>query len=98
MVYEIKGTKQFNQWLKGLKDRATKSKVLARLARVENGNFGDHQPLSKELFELRLFFAGGLRIYYTIRNGEIVLLLNGGGKSSQSKDIEKAKTLLSELE
>ena len=87
MVYEIKGTKQFNQWLKGLKDRATKSKVLARLARVENGNFGDHKPISKELFELRLFFAG-----------ESVLLLNGGGKSSQSKDIEKAKTLLSELE
>ncbi len=98
MVYEIQSTKQFNQWFKGLKDPVTKRKVLARLARIENGNFGDHKSIGGELSELRLFFGGGLRIYYTVRNGKIVLLLSGGDKTSQSKDIEKAKTLLSELE
>ncbi len=54
--------------------------------------------LAETLSELRLFFGGGLRIYYTVRNGKVVLLLSGGDKLSQSKDIEKAKTLLSELE
>ncbi len=93
--YEIHSTKAFNQWFKSLKDPVAKRKVLAR---IENGNFGDHQSVSGELSELRLFFGGGLRIYYTIRNGRMVLLLGGGDKSTQSRDIEKAKTLLSELE
>ena len=98
MGYEISSTPVFDKWLKGLKDRTTKNKVLARLDRIENGNFGDFKPLGNALFELRFFFGGGLRIYYTILNGRVVLLLNGGDKSSQTKDIEKAKQILDEVE
>lgn len=86
------------KWLKGLKDRSTRNKVLARIDRVQNGNFGDFKSLDDNLFELRFFFGGGLRIYYTIRNRQIVLLLNGGSKSSQSRDIEKARQIIQELE
>jgi len=98
MSYEITTTAIFDRWFKGLKDRSTRNRVLARFVRLENGNFGDCKSLNNELFELRFFFAGGLRIYYTIRDGQIVLLLSGGDKSSQSKDIETAKQMLAELE
>lgn len=98
MRYELSSTSHFDKWLKGLKDRVTKNKVLARLARVENGNFGDFKKLNGNLFELRLFFGGALRIYYTIRNERVVLLLVGGDKSSQSRNINKARQMLNELE
>ena len=71
--------------------------MLARIDRVQNGNFGDFKSLGGNLFELRFFFGGGLRIYYTVRNHQVILLLNGGNKSSQSKDIEKAKQMIQEL-
>jgi putative addiction module killer protein len=98
MKYEIISTDTFNRWFAKLKDPTTKQKVLARLARVENGNFGDFKSITNDLFELRLFFGSGLRIYYTIQNNRFVLLLSGGDKSSQTKDIEKVKQLLNELE
>jgi len=94
MPYEIASTDFFEKWLNGLKDRSTKNKILSRLARIENGNFGDHKQLGSDLFELRFFFAGGFRIYYTIQNRTLVLLLVGDDKSSQSKDIEKAKLII----
>lgn len=98
MKYEITSTSFFDKWLKGLKDRTTRNKVLARIDRVQNGNFGDYKSLGNNLFELRFFFGGGLRIYYTIHNHQVVLLLNGGSKSSQSRDIEKARQMIQELE
>lgn len=98
MKYELQSTKTFNNWLASLKDKTIKNKLLSRLARVENGNFGDTKALDSGLFELRFFFGGGLRIYYTLRNQQVVLLLTGGDKSSQDKDIEKAKTILDNLE
>ena len=98
MKYELNSTKTFNKWFGSLKDSVTKRKILARLARAENGHFGDFKQVNAGLFELRFFFGGGLRIYYTIRDNRIILLLVGGDKSSQRSDIEKAKHLLAELE
>lgn len=98
MNYEITSTYSFDKWLKGLKDRTTRNKVLARIDRIQNGNFGDFKPLGDNLFELRFFFGGGLRIYYTIRDHQVVLLLNGGSKSRQSRDIERARQMIQELE
>lgn len=80
-----------------LKDKGVKNKLLARLARIENGNFGDSKTISANLHELRMTFGGGLRVYYTINGGTVVLLLAGGNKASQSRDIETAKTILSNL-
>ena len=98
MVYSIETTDEYDKWFTKLKDTLGKIKILARLARVENGNFGDHKQLGDELFELRMFFGPGYRIYYTIREGRIVLLLVGGDKSTQKKDIKKAEALLEKLE
>lgn len=98
MKYEIATTESFDKWLKGLKDRTTRNKVLARIDRMQNGAFGDFKSLGDNLFELRFFFGGGLRIYYTIRHHQVVLLLHGGIKSSQSRDIDRAKQMIQELE
>lgn len=98
MRYRLQSTEQFDRWLAGLKDFSVKTKILARLSRIENGNFGDCKQIAPGLFELRFFFGSGLRIYYTIRDGQVVFLLVGGNKSSQKRDIEKAAGLLRELE
>ncbi len=98
MKYRIAAADSFNQWFKRLKDTAIKQRILARFARIENGNFGDFKRVDTDLFELRFFFGGGLRIYYTIRDERIVLLLKGGDKSNQNKDIQQAKQFLDELE
>ena len=90
-------TKQFNLWLSALKDKKAVTRIMARLYRVELGNFGDHKKITCELSELRFFFSSGYRIYYTIKNNEIVLLLQGGDKSSQSKDIKKPLTMINSL-
>ena len=98
MKYELRSSKQYDKWFAKLKDSSIKIKVLARLDRVENGNFGDFKQIGSNLFELRFFFGSGLRIYYTIQEGRVLFLLAGGDKSTQSKDIERAAELLNELE
>jgi putative addiction module killer protein len=98
MTYTLRSTKQFSKWLNKMRDQASKQKVLARLERIKNGNFGDYKQISPNLFELRFFFGGGLRVYYTIRDSQVILLLIGGDKSSQSSDIEKARKMLDEME
>ena len=98
MSFELRSTKQFDKWLNKLKDISVKTRVLARLSRVESGNFGDHKKIQTNLFELRFFFGSGLRIYYTIQGRQIIILLVGGNKSTQAKDIEKANDLLAELQ
>lgn len=98
MSYQLHATKEFDKWLRKLKGRSTKMNILARLDRMENDNFGDYKQIQADLFELRFFFGGGLRIYYTIRDNRIILLLVGGNKSSQQRDIQKAQSMLFELE
>ncbi len=98
MRYTLESTAEYNRWFSKLKDPTTKGRILARLNRIENGNFGDHKTITKNLFELRLFFGPGWRIYYTLKNNTIVLLLTAGEKTSQTKDIAKAIELKSKLE
>ena len=96
MRYQIETTEIFDRWLMRLKDKKTISRILARIYRFEQGNMGDHKNIATNLFEARLFFGPGYRIYYTIRDDVIMLLLCGSDKSSQSRDIEKARQLLEE--
>ncbi len=98
MKYKIESTKQYDKWFAKLKDSLVKVRVLARLSRIENGNFGDFKQISSSLFELRFFFGTGLRIYYTIQSDMVVILLVGGDKSSQEKDIANATKSLAKLE
>ena len=98
MKYKLRSTKQYNKWFSKLKDTTVKIRILARLTRLENGNFGDFKQISPSLFELRFFFGAGLRIYYTIQDSKVIFLIAGGDKSNQEKDIEKVVGLLKKLE
>lgn len=95
MNYEIITSTLFDDWLKSLDNKNT-ARVLARLDRVEHGNFGDYKRLTEDIYELRLFFASGYRIYYTLQSNKIVILLCAGNKNTQKRDIKKAKELCKE--
>ena len=97
MNYEIQPTSIFDKWFSKIKDESTKYRLEARLSCLTKGNFGDATPVASSLFELRFFFGGGFRIYYTMADGKIILLLCGGNKSTQSSDIEQAIVLLEKL-
>ena len=83
------------EWLDSL-DKTIKARIQSRLTRLIENNFGDHKKIDSEISELRLHFGSGYRIYYSEIDNIIVLLINGGDKSSQSKDIRKAKNILHE--
>ena len=85
------GKAPFSQWLSSLHDRKTRVRILMRLNRVRLGNFGDCKSIGEGLFELRMTFGPGYRVYFARAGKEIILLLGGGDKNTQSKDIENAK-------
>jgi len=85
------GHEPFVQWLESIVDITVRYRVIARLNRVEVGNFGDHASVGGGVFELRLQFGPGYRIYYGEDGNQIVILLCGGSKKGQNKDIRKAK-------
>ncbi len=85
----------FIEWLNSL-DKSIKFRVQSRLTRLLENNFGDCKKIDNEISELRMKFGSGYRIYYTEVDNVIVLLINGGDKSTQTKDIEKAKLILQE--
>lgn len=97
-MYLIKQTELFSKWLYKLKDIQGKVSILRRIDRMKKGNFGDYKSLGDGISELRLTTGPGYRIYYTQKGDEIIVLLVGGDKSTQSKDIEKARKLLKELD
>ena len=83
-------------WLKKL-DIQTRAKINVRLVRLKYGSYGDYKRLDNKLSELRFFFSNGYRIYFTEHDSKIILLLNAGDKSSQDKDIKKARILLNSI-
>jgi putative addiction module killer protein len=91
-LYEdLRGKYPFEEWFKGLKDRKAKAMITNRLNRVSLGNFGDFKSVGQGVYELRIQFGPGYRIYFGKENSRLVILLAGGDKSNQMKDIEKAK-------
>ena len=97
-MFEIRQTEKFSKWFDGLKNKNTKSRINERLKRISLGNFGDIRTTSiREISELRFAFGGGVRIYITRYKDKVILLLNGGDKSSQERDIKKAKEVLDEF-
>ena len=98
-IYKNKsGKNPFDRWIYKL-DNKNIAKIFDRLNRVQEGNLGDAKPIKgiKSLYELRFSFGAGYRVYYTIKNNKLIILLCGGDKSSQRKDIEKAKEYLKEI-
>jgi len=91
-VYETTtGMRPFEIWLKGLKEVHTKATISMRLDRLRLGNFGDCKTLQDGVSELRIHYGPGIRIYYGKIGNKLVLLLCGGDKGSQNRDINKAK-------
>ncbi len=81
------------RWFNRLRDNLVKTRIAVRIRRMQLGNVGDAKSVGDGVFELRFDFGPGYRVYYTEREGEIIVLLAGGDKSSQKQDIEKAKQL-----
>ena len=87
------GLVPFDEWFDSLRDKRMQAAVDARLARVRAGNFGDCKSVGGGVFELRVAFGPGLRVYYGLYRRQMVVLLGGGDKLSQSRDIRRAQQL-----
>ena len=97
-MFFIEKTKEFDKWLKKLNDIKAKSKILFRIQKLEKDeHFGDCKPVGDGISELRINFAKVYRVYFKEKDGKIIILLIGGDKSSQIKDIEKAKEIWKKL-
>jgi putative addiction module killer protein len=91
LIYQDqKGKEPFTEWLTSDCDKTIRARIFSRLDRVEQGNLGDCKSLGKSLFDLRIHTGPGIRIYFGKIEDTIILLLPGGTKSTQKKDIEKA--------
>ncbi|AAC23069.1 type II toxin-antitoxin system RelE/ParE family toxin [Haemophilus influenzae] len=97
MTIQIKTTLTFDSWLSKLKNLRAKAKINARIKRLQFGNFGDIKSVNDGIFELRIDEGQGYRVYLKNQNGVLVILLCGGDKSTQDKDIKQAKLLAQEL-
>ena len=97
-MFDLVGTDEFIDWLNNLRDFSVYNRITARLTRLALGNFGDVKAVGNGVSELRLDFGPGYRIYFQRRGSVVVLLLCGGDKSSQNKDIKRAVRMASEIE
>ncbi|MFA9215992.1 MAG: type II toxin-antitoxin system RelE/ParE family toxin [Sphingomonadaceae bacterium] len=97
MVFEIRQTEIFRHWLDHLKDRIARARIQVRIDRAEGGNFGDHKLIGGGIAEMRVDYGAGYRIYCTCRDAQLVILLAGGDKSSQPRDIQLARKLAQKL-
>ncbi len=96
-MIEIKQTATYRKWEGKLKDKRAKAATAARIFRLANGLAGDVAPVGQGVSELRIHYGPGYRVYFKQRGGEIIILLCGGDKSTQSRDIETAKQLAKEV-
>lgn len=97
-MYFIEKTTEFDKWLKKLKDLRAKAKILFRIQKLEKDeHFGDCEPVGDGIRELKINYAKGYRIYFKEKDGKVIVLLIGGDKSTQQKDIEKAKELAKQI-
>ena len=84
------GHSPFNEWLTGLRDLQARARVRTRLDRVRLGNLGDHVSVGGGVFELRIFYGPGYRVYFSLESENVILLLFGGKKGTQKRDIQIA--------
>ena len=95
--YEVVKSDGFLRWLTRLRDKRAQAQIVVRIDRVEEGHFGDHRSVGGGVSELRVNVGQGYRIYYTIRRQRVVILLCGGDKTSQQRDIRRAQQMASDL-
>jgi len=96
--FEVESHERYVKWRTKLRDQQAKARIAARVRRIrEKGDFGDHKFLRDGVWELKIDYGPGYRVYYTRVGGQIVLLLGGGDKSTQEHDIERAIMLAKEV-
>ena len=94
----IRQTQEFQDWLDALKDLRAQVRIAARLRLAEAGSLGDWKPVGNEVSEMRVAFGPGYRLYFTRRQSILIVMLAGGDKSTQARDIKRAQRLLKQLE
>lgn len=97
-MFEVRRTDVFSRWIDKLRDDQAIARILTRIQRLSLGNFGDVKSVGDGVSELRIDYGPGYRVYFTRIRSLIVLLLIGGTKQSQQKDIERAKALIKEID
>ena len=97
VMITIKQTDEFARWLTGLRDSRAKQKIATRLQRLRFGHFGDVEPVGGGLSELRIHEGQGYRVYFSQNGTEIILLLCGGNKKTQQRDISRAHEIMKEI-
>lgn len=93
----IHTTELFDAWFLGLRDQQAKRRIQMRIDRAEDGNFGDSESVGEGVSEMRIHYEPGYRVYFVQRGMEVVILLAGGDKSTQSKDIKTALEIARQL-
>ncbi len=96
-MIEVRQTRQFVAWLSELKDARARLRIAVRIEPLQDGNFGDHKPVGQGVGELRIDYGPGYRVYFARRGAAIVVLLCGGDKRSQDRDIALALKLAREI-
>ncbi len=96
-MIEVRKTDEFDDWILALNDRKAVAKILARIERLALGNPGDVKPVGGGVSEMRIPYGSGYRVYYKQIGKEIILLLCGGDKTTQEKDIRRAKEIVAGL-
>ena len=96
-MIEIRKTELFAKWLDNLRDIKAKARVLVRIERLAMGNAGDVKPVGEGISEMRIDYGPGYRVYFMKRGSELIILLAGGDKGSQTGDIKVAMRLASKL-
>lgn len=96
-MFDIRQTDVYTSWFKSLRDRQAKARINTRIRRLSLGNAGDVKPVGKGVSEMRINYGPGYRVYFVQRESSVFVLLAGGDKSSQKRDIKTAIQLASEL-
>ena len=97
-MFSIKPLSEFTAWLDGLTDTTVRSVVVARVRRMQLGLMGDVEPVGGGVSELRIHLGAGWRVYFTRRGAQLIVLLAGGSKRTQTRDIKRAKMLAALLD
>jgi len=96
-MFEVLQTDEFEAWLEGLRDRQARSLIANRIVRVQSGLLGDAKPVGDGVSEMRVHHGPGYRLYFVRRGQVVIILLCGGDKGSQARDIERAKEMAKEV-
>jgi putative addiction module killer protein len=96
-MYDIETTEKFDNWLKGIQDGKTQKVIVKRIRSMSLGSLGETRSLDGGLFEAKIRFGPGFRLYFVNKGARIIVLLCGGDKSTQNRDIEQAREMAKEI-